>query len=197
MLAMMGVTAAGGPSMKAQISKVTDMVRVSSTQGELASISQIIYLEWVADEKLPPAESMRELIRESMNAAGNRDVTKDTWGTYYAYGTVVDANGVETAFILLSAGPDKQFGTDDDIQLKRKLDGGEGPETPLPGDEGRLPFFNEQLHARYALNFDAFDTSCCLLARKEAPPASARYTGGMFAFRRTAQEAQGRKLPEA
>lgn len=187
MLAMMGMTAAGGPSMKAQVSKVTDMVKVSSTQGELASISQIIYLEWVADEKLPPAESIQEMIRTNMTAAGNRDVSKDTWGTPYAY-AAVNENGQDIAFILLSAGPDKQYGTDDDIQLKRKLGGGGGPETPLPGDEGRLPF-NKQLRARYALNFDVFDTSCRLLARKEAPPASARYTGGMFAFRRTAQEA--------
>ncbi len=195
MLAMMGMTAAGGPSMKAQISKVTDMVKVSTTQGELASISQIIYLEWVADEKLPPAESIQEMIRTNMTAAGNRDVSKDTWGTSYAY-AAVNENGQDIAFILLSAGPDKQYGTDDDIQLKRKLGGGGGPETPLPGDEGRLPF-NEQLHARYALNFDAPDTSCRLLARKEAPPASGRYKGSTFSLRKTAQEQTEKKLPEA
>lgn len=194
MLAMMGATAAGGPTMKAQISKVTDMVRVSTTQGELASISQIIYLEWVSDEKLPPSDSIHDMIKNNMTAAGNRDVTKDLWETPYAY-AAANENGVDVAFILLSAGPDKLYGTDDDIQLKRKLGGGGGPETPLPGDEGALPIVPH--HARYALNFDEPDKACGTFVMKEDLPASARYTDGTFFHRKTAQEAQEKTPPEA
>ncbi len=121
MLALAGMTAAGGPSMKAQIAKFTDMTKVTATQSEMASFSQIIYTTYyVPDEHLPAPEAIPDILRQNMNAPGNRDITKDMWGTPFAYSAVIE-NGQEVAFIFLSAGPDKMFQTDDDIQFKQKL----------------------------------------------------------------------------
>lgn len=120
LIAMLGMGTASMPSMSKQLKQVTGFTKIYATQTEISGFVQIIYLEYVADERLPAPESVPQLLRDNMTVAGGRDVTKDLWGLSYLYAPLSE-NGLETAFVLMSGGPDMAYQTDDDISMKRSL----------------------------------------------------------------------------
>lgn len=120
LMAMAGIGAAGMPAMRAQVEKFQDMTRVTAVQMELQGISKVIYLEYIAEDRLPPPETIAGLIKANMSAPGDRDVTLDMWDTPYAYRPLMQGT-VEVGYEVISFGPDRTFGTEDDIIVKQMI----------------------------------------------------------------------------
>jgi hypothetical protein len=114
LMPLMAVTAgaaANQDEMKAQVEKYTGLVMGVAVQVELHQISRTLYAELASGDKLPDAYSFEDYLRKNFQTqrGSERDISRDFWGTPYHLTT--DDRGFE----VISAGPDQQFGTDDDL----------------------------------------------------------------------------------
>ncbi|MDK2986750.1 MAG: ral secretion pathway protein, partial [Clostridia bacterium] len=104
----------------------TDKARASRAMADLAAMKNVVEI-YCADEgegRYPGSSNdagaqgtiANVLQDKGINWTGNNNGIKDPWGTSYRYGTAQDDNGsIDRRFVFESAGPDKNFETEDDI----------------------------------------------------------------------------------
>jgi hypothetical protein len=112
LITVAGGTAASSPQIKAQLEKILETTQTVAVQQEVNDIAKMVYLD-VVGEHAPKPEEFAAYLKKNMRAAngGARDTSLDIWGT--PYGLVYDtANHV---VYVISAGPDKQYNTADDV----------------------------------------------------------------------------------
>ncbi len=106
---------------------VVSVVQVAVTAGtEMQGIADAVSIEYSTDEKLP-LEDFGKFLRENMrdkNSRNKREFDKDMWGTPYRL--AVKGDGFE----IQSAGPDKEWNTEDDLRCFRSLKELGGPGAP-------------------------------------------------------------------
>ncbi|MBF0430794.1 MAG: hypothetical protein HQK83_05915 [Fibrobacteria bacterium] len=120
LIKLLGIVAIGFLGLKGvtlcmkQFDWVVNLSTNTTTMSEVKSISKIIYIDFIiATGSLPenPSGGWRAYIRNNMQSdLPNRDTSVDIWQTPYR----VREKG--TGFVVSSAGPDKKFGTSDDIE---------------------------------------------------------------------------------
>lgn len=119
-----GAAAMNADALKKSLG-VVDKVRVAATSGiEMQGIAQALAGDFVESRDLP-IENFGTWLKENMrenSGKETRDRTKDPWGTDYRLTVDVAKNG----FSVLSAGPDKNWKSEDDLNYFYSLTGIEG-----------------------------------------------------------------------
>lgn len=101
----------------------TNQARVSRAQSDLASMRSIVEA-WAANEGqgyYPAADNtadggIAKVLQAKGVKWGSADGIKDPWGTPYQYQTALDANNTaDQHYLIVSCGPNKTRGDDDDI----------------------------------------------------------------------------------
>lgn len=104
----------------------TNNARVSKAKGDLAAMRSIIE-SYAADEGkgyYPVANSNKDtagtvgnvLYNKGIKWTGDQNGVKDPWGMPYRYGTAPDTNNTpDQQYVIISAGPNKNFGDSDDV----------------------------------------------------------------------------------
>jgi hypothetical protein len=93
--------------------QILSVVREVRTEVELRGIAQVVALDLAEDQSVP-VDAFQDYLREKM-IAHEKDPSIDVWETPYG---LVDIDG---SWIVYSCGPDKEAGTDDDIDRKVDL----------------------------------------------------------------------------
>ncbi|MBI4026464.1 MAG: hypothetical protein HY360_15875 [Verrucomicrobia bacterium] len=97
-----------------------ETVKVEATVGiEMSSIAQVVAHEYVESNTIP-LDNFPEFLRANLKEAGGkqtRDHARDMWGTLYRI-----ARSTPNGFEIQCAGPDKKWGTTDDLRLVHSLD---------------------------------------------------------------------------
>jgi hypothetical protein len=117
MLLMVGGVATSADKLKPLI----EHSKCTAVQMEVNEITKMIRMDHIVDDKaIPKPETFGEYLKKNMRVEANetstRDVSKDFWGTSYRF--ELSGNMIK----VISAGPDTQFDTSDDIYSKRTLD---------------------------------------------------------------------------
>jgi hypothetical protein len=98
---------------------VVGKVQNAATSGiEVDAIADMVMTEFLENTRLPVDDFSTFLRENSQVGKGNkegRDRTKDPWGTPYKLKVV------QQGYEVLSAGPDAQWGTEDDLKAARSL----------------------------------------------------------------------------
>jgi hypothetical protein len=124
-LTTLGATAYVGYANLDAAKSATEAIRRFQTEMtskvEMQNVARAMVAEYVSSETLPMEDFsgwMRENLRqaEGIDAAQKRDLACDVWGTPYHFR--LDGPG----FVLKSAGPDKAWKTEDDLQLPQSLE---------------------------------------------------------------------------
>ena len=119
-----GVAVMNGDALKKSLD-VVDKVRSAATSGvEMQGIAEALARDFVDDKNLP-VEDFGGWLKENMrqkDGRETRDKSKDPWGTEYRLTVDVPKNG----FSVLSAGPDKNWKSEDDLNFFYSLTGIEG-----------------------------------------------------------------------
>ena len=99
-----------------QYSKIINITQVVAVQSEVNDIAKMIYLDTI-DQTAPTVEAFQEYVRKNMRTkvGQSRDTSLDFWGTAYKFERDPDR------IVVMSAGPDKEFSTEDDIQTGYQL----------------------------------------------------------------------------
>jgi hypothetical protein len=111
-----GVKQAGG-----QIEFVQNIAKTVGTMVELNGIKKIIYIDFVIahrDMASMSEDDWSSYIRQHMSSDDRtRDTSKDLWLTPYhvSIGRGYGESGASEDYAVRSAGPDRQYRTDDDI----------------------------------------------------------------------------------
>ncbi|MBI5801154.1 MAG: SEL1-like repeat protein [Verrucomicrobia bacterium] len=119
-----GVAAVNSDALKKSLD-VVDKVRGAATSGvEMQGIAEAVAQDYVETKSLP-IENFGAFLKDNMREKGGketRDKSKDPWGTEYRLNVDVPKNG----FSVLSAGPDKNWKSQDDLNYFYSLTGIEG-----------------------------------------------------------------------
>lgn len=119
-----GVAVMNADSLKKSLG-VVDKVRSAATSGiEMQGIAEALAGDFIETKDLP-LENFGAWLKENMREKGGkdtRDKSKDPWGTEYRLTVDVPKNGL----VVLSAGPDKAWKSDDDLNYFYSLTGIEG-----------------------------------------------------------------------
>jgi hypothetical protein len=114
---------------KEQLNFIMNLTESTLASSEVKNISRMIYTNLVMynDYTLPEKsdDEWREYIRTNSHSdVEQRDTSKDMFGTPYRVRALdsVPGRGGGKGYEVRSAGPDKEFGTDDDIAATRLLD---------------------------------------------------------------------------
>ncbi len=112
-IAALGVAGAVGVTAMKEGSEVVDKFQVAATQNvELKGIAQAVAMHYTDSQQLP-VENFGDFLRENMRTADGqppkRDPAIDPWETPY------QLLQVNKGFQVRSAGPDKEYGTEDDL----------------------------------------------------------------------------------
>jgi hypothetical protein len=119
LLTVAGGAAASSPKLKAQIAKIVETTQVVVTQQEISDIAKMIYLDTIDGTQPKPEEFAAYLKRNMRTKDGiNRDTSKDQWGQSYR----LTYNKQRRELVVLSAGPDTRYETEDDIRGSYPLD---------------------------------------------------------------------------
>lgn len=125
-----GVAVMNADALKKSLG-VVDKVRGAATSGiEMQGIAEALAGDFIETKDLP-LENFGDWLKENMREKGGkdtRDKSKDPWGTEYRLNVDVPKNG----FNVLSAGPDKAWKTDDDLNYFYSLTGIEGKNAIKP-----------------------------------------------------------------
>lgn len=125
-----GVAVMNADALKKNLN-VIGKVQVAATSGvEMQGIAEAVAQDFL-DTKDLPVEDFGAFLKENMREKGGRetrDKSKDPWGTGYRLVVDVPKNG----FSVLSAGPDKAWQTDDDLNYFYSLTGIEGKNAIKP-----------------------------------------------------------------
>ena len=111
---------------------IIDMVKGVLTHAELVSIKDAMVTDWIGTCSPPPTDSaeLADFITEIMRERGNRDVTKDHWGSPYG---ILDTG--DNSYTLYSMGPNRQAdgcGTYEGVSTDEWVNA--SPSEPGPGD---------------------------------------------------------------
>jgi hypothetical protein len=108
--------AAGSTAAADKLKPVLDYSRVVAVQVEVNEIGKMLALDRVTDGAIVSPDAFPDYLRQHMRASSSspkgsqvRDLAQDQWGSPYKLET-----GTSKAKVL-SAGPDRRFGTGDDI----------------------------------------------------------------------------------
>lgn len=116
-----GVAVMNADTLKKNLN-IIGKVQVAATSGvEMQGIAEALAQDFV-DTKDLPVEDFGAFLKENLREKGGketRDKSKDPWGTAYRLAVDVPKNG----FIVQSAGPDKAWKTDDDLNYFYSLTG--------------------------------------------------------------------------
>jgi hypothetical protein len=116
-----GVAVMNGDALKKSLD-VVDKVRSAATSGvEMQGIAEALARDFVDDKNLP-VEDFGGWLKENMrqkDGRETRDKSKDPWGTEYRLTVDVPKNG----FSVLSAGPDTNWKSEDDLNFFYSLTG--------------------------------------------------------------------------
>ena len=116
-----GVAVMNADTLKKNLN-IIGKVQVAATSGvEMQGIAEAVAQDFV-DTKDLPVEDFGAFLKENLREKGGketRDKSKDPWGTAYRLAVDVPKNG----FIVQSAGPDKAWKTDDDLNYFYSLTG--------------------------------------------------------------------------
>ncbi len=125
-----GVAVMNADSLKKSLG-VIGKVQVAATSGvEMQGIADAVAQDFVETKDLP-IENFGDWLKENLREKGgkeSRDKSKDPWGTEYRLTVDVAKNG----FSVLSAGPDKFWRTEDDLNYFYSLTGIEGKNAIKP-----------------------------------------------------------------
>ena len=125
-----GVAVMNADALKKSLG-VVEKVRGAATSGiEMQGIAEALAGDFVETKDLP-IENFGDWLKENMREKGGketRDKSKDPWGTEYRLTVDVAKNG----FNVLSAGPDKEWKTEDDLNYFYSLTGIEGKNAIRP-----------------------------------------------------------------
>jgi hypothetical protein len=99
---------------------LANLTKTAGTQSEVSSIRKLIRLEFIISEGKLPSRSddwWSTYIRRNMTSdIPNRDTSRDLWGTPILVRAVDRLPGREApGYLVRSAGPDREHGTDDDV----------------------------------------------------------------------------------
>lgn len=113
------IAAAGAAKNKNKIAQFLEMGTIPAVQIEMSNICKVIHL-YSIDGSQPSTDpnEFAEFVKKNIKAQTkdiNRDFSKDMWGSQYRLQLV---GNIAT---VLSAGPDKQFGTSDDLRSSTEL----------------------------------------------------------------------------
>ncbi len=119
LLTVAGGAAASSPKLKAQIAKIVQTTQVVVTQQEISDIAKMVYLDTI-DGSHPKPEEFADYLKRNMRTKDGiqRDTSKDQWGQSYR----LTYNRQRRELVVLSAGPDMQYETADDIRGSYPLD---------------------------------------------------------------------------
>lgn len=120
-IAALGVAGAVGTQALREGSEAVDKFQVAATQSvELKGIAQAVAMDYTESQKLP-LDNLGQFLRENMRTADGqppkRDPAIDPWETPY------QIRQIDKGFEIVSAGPDKQHGTEDDLIHSYDLSG--------------------------------------------------------------------------
>ncbi|MEQ2009487.1 MAG: hypothetical protein ABMA26_22115 [Limisphaerales bacterium] len=125
-----GVAVMNADSLKKSLGVITK-VQVAATSGvEMQGIAEALAGDFIETKDLP-LENFGAWLKENMREKGGkdtRDKSKDPWGTEYRLTVDVPKNGL----VVLSAGPDKAWKSDDDLNYFYSLTGIEGKNAIRP-----------------------------------------------------------------
>jgi hypothetical protein len=125
-----GVAAMNADALKKSLG-VIGKVQTAATSGvEMQGIAEAVAQDFVETKNLP-IENFGAFLKDSMREKGGketRDKSKDPWGTEYRLTVDVPKNG----FSILSAGPDKNWKSEDDLNYFYSLTGIEGKHAISP-----------------------------------------------------------------
>jgi hypothetical protein len=95
-------------SVAEAMNKSLDQVRVIATQFEMRTLQTAVLNEYIADNIHEVSEDFPTFVRRIAHS-DNKDVAADHWGSLY------EIEETEGGYLIVSTGPDKESGTDDDI----------------------------------------------------------------------------------
>ncbi len=125
-----GVAVTNADALKKSLN-VIGKVQVAATSGvEMQGIADAVAQDFVETKDLP-IENFGDWLKENLREKGgkeSRDKSKDPWGTEYRLTVDVAKNG----FSVVSAGPDKAWRTEDDLNYFYALTGIEGKNAIKP-----------------------------------------------------------------
>lgn len=125
-----GVAVMNSDALKKSLD-VVDKVRGAATSGvEMQGIAEAVARDFVEDKNLP-IEDFGGWLKENMrqkDGRETRDKSKDPWGTEYRLAVDAAKNG----FTVLSAGPDKAWKSEDDLDYFYSLTGIDGKNAISP-----------------------------------------------------------------
>jgi hypothetical protein len=114
-----GLIYGGIRMMDGQFEFAVNIGKIVSTSGEVHNIAKMLYYDYVINGRSLSTlsqDEFRKYLRDEMQSSDPaRDTAKDRWFTPYRL-TVLDNAGFE----VRSAGPERCFGTDDDIVARGK-----------------------------------------------------------------------------
>ncbi len=120
-VAVVGVVVMNSGSLKKTLNIVGKVQVAATSSTELSGIASALANHFAETQDLP-VESFDTFLRENLRAKNSRsarDQSKDPWGTGYRLNVDAARNG----FAILSAGPDKNWKTDDDLNYFYDLTG--------------------------------------------------------------------------
>lgn len=121
MAAVAGVVALNSGSLKKTFNVVSKVQVAATSSTELEGIASALANDFVETQDLP-VENLPTFLRENLrekSGPNSRDKAKDPWGTDYRLSVDAARNG----FAILSAGPDKNWKTEDDLNYFCDLTG--------------------------------------------------------------------------
>lgn len=125
-----GVAVMNADALKKSLGVITK-VQVAATSGvEMQGIAEALAGDFIETKDLP-LENFGTWLKENMREKGGkdtRDKSKDPWGVEYRLTVDVPKNGL----VVMSAGPDKAWKTDDDLKYFYSLTGIEGKNAIRP-----------------------------------------------------------------
>jgi hypothetical protein len=116
------VMVGGGVKFAQQSAGLLSIVETSTVQTELSQMAQVIRLDALTDpQSVPTPETFSAYLKRMMtNTSGRTDIVRDysldRWGQPFRL--LVSSDSERS---IASAGPDKRFGTQDDLTVKFRL----------------------------------------------------------------------------
>jgi hypothetical protein len=114
LLMLLGIGAHSKDALTRRLASVLDLQSVIVTQMDLHTIRDQLVIASIGEENFRITD-LRQFIRQHLAPTPDRDTSVDFWGTPYRH--EVHAENLK----LASAGPDKVFGTADDIEVSGTL----------------------------------------------------------------------------
>lgn len=136
----------GKDAFKENLNVVSKVQNAATSGIEIDAVADVVMTEFLETTRLPAddfSKFLRENIQIGKGSKEGRDRSKDPWGTPYKLQVL------KYGYEVLSAGPDKQWGTKDDIKATRSLKEAPGglAVTPEAYEKKVIPAVTNQVKA--------------------------------------------------